>query len=67
MTTVVESSVIKEAVRWIGQERAAGSSKKPATLAEEAALRFDLSPADAGALFRIVMETPDGPGSWHKF
>lgn len=49
---------IRQAVRWIGEERQADPSKKLAKLIEEACIKFDLSPMDAEFLARTIRQQP---------
>jgi len=43
---------VKQAVRWISEERDGGTKKTTATLIDEACQRFNLSPLDAEFLYR---------------
>ena len=47
-------------MQWISTERRERPEAKLATLVDEAALRFDLSPADQEWLGRTLADTPDG-------
>jgi hypothetical protein len=45
---------IRQAVRWISEERQADPAKNVARLIEEACVKFDLSPMDAEFLARTI-------------
>jgi hypothetical protein len=49
-----EGDAIKNAVKWIGQERKSNPSVDLSKLVEEAGRKFDLSPMDSEFLFRFV-------------
>lgn len=50
---------LRRAVKWISDERRADPDRKLAPLVDEAALRFDLSPADQDWLTRALREGSD--------
>jgi hypothetical protein len=55
MTTIQpEGEDLRNAVKWISEERKYGSSKKLSKLIEEACLKFDLSPVDAEYLSKFI-------------
>jgi len=47
---------VRNAVKWISEERRGGSGRKLPGLIEEAAVRFNLSPAESEYLFRFFTE-----------
>ncbi len=49
-----EGEAIKKAVQWVGEERKANPDRDLNQLVEEASRKYDLSPADADFLFRMV-------------
>lgn len=55
MTTVMpEGEAIKKAVAWIGEQRQAQPDRNPHKIADEAVLKFDLSPTEAEFLAKFV-------------
>lgn len=55
MTTIMpESDPIKKAVAWVAEERQAKPDKNPQKIADEAVLKFDLSPTEAEFLSKFV-------------
>lgn len=55
MTTVPSTSEpIKKAVAWIAEQRQAKPEKNPQKIAEEAVIKFDLSPTEAEFLSKFV-------------
>ena len=61
MTTVMpEGENIRKAVRWVSEERQAHPDKTADTLANEAVLKFDLSPRETEYLVRFVRGDEDG-------
>ncbi|MGD8992210.1 MAG: hypothetical protein PVI00_12220 [Desulfobacterales bacterium] len=57
MTTVQpEGENIRNAVRWISEERKYNPEAVPSKLIEEACLKFDLSPMDAEYLGNFLKE-----------
>ncbi len=55
MTTIMpESDPIKKAVAWIAEERQDKPDKNPQKIADEAILKFDLSPSEAEFLTKFV-------------
>jgi hypothetical protein len=54
MTTMMpQGEDLRKAVKWISEERQAGTERKLAKLVEEASVTFDLSPVDAEFLFKF--------------
>ncbi|PIE60970.1 MAG: hypothetical protein CSA29_05755 [Desulfobacterales bacterium] len=51
-----QGEALKKAVQWIGEQRKKDAEKSPASLADEAGFRFDLSPKDSEFLLRFVTE-----------
>lgn len=49
-----EGEAIRKAVQWVGEERKANPGRDLNRLVEEASRKYDLSPADADFLFRMV-------------
>ena len=47
---------LRKAVKWISEERQAGTAASPLQLAEQAAVKFNLSPKDVEFLTRFVKE-----------
>jgi len=56
MSCQPQGDALKKAIQWISQQRKAGSEKGPAILADEASLKFDLSPKDGEFLLRFVKD-----------
>jgi len=57
MTTVMpDGEDIRNAVKWISEERELAPEKKISELIQEAALRFDLPPNEEESLIRILKE-----------
>ncbi|MDY6823323.1 MAG: hypothetical protein SWH68_05920 [Thermodesulfobacteriota bacterium] len=55
MTTVMpKGERIKKAVKWVSDERQAEPDKAPKTIADEAILKFDLTPNEAEFLVKFV-------------
>jgi hypothetical protein len=55
MSTIIpQSDKLKNAVEWISEKRKNNPNNKAAQLAEDASLRFDLSPKDSEFLLRFV-------------
>jgi hypothetical protein len=55
MTTIMpEGEPIKKAVAWISEQRQARPDKNPRKIADEAILKFDLSPTEAEFLSKFV-------------
>ena len=53
-----EGEELRRAVRWVSDQRREDPAKKLATLVDEAAQRFDLSPLEAEWLWR-ALKSPD--------
>jgi hypothetical protein len=51
-----EGDSIRRAVQYISDGRKYNSEKKPADLVHEACLKYDLSPAEAEYLNRLILE-----------
>ncbi len=47
---------IRKAVKWISEERQAGTAMSNSKLVEEAAVKFNLSPKDVEFLTKFVRE-----------
>jgi len=57
MTTIMpQGEDIRKAVKWISEERLSSPGRKLSKLVEEAAVRFDLSPAESEYLSRLLTE-----------
>jgi len=56
-------TAIKQAVRWLDDQLRERPGADRVRLLDEAARRFDLSPADADFLFRHLAERPKGTTS----
>ena len=57
MSTIIpQSDKLKNAVEWISEKRKNNPNNKAAQLAEDASLRFDLSPKDSEFLLRFVKD-----------
>jgi hypothetical protein len=55
MSTIIpQSDRLRNAIEWISERRKENQAIKPAKLAEDASLRFDLSPKDSEFLLRFV-------------
>jgi hypothetical protein len=52
---------LKRAIEWIGETRRADPSARLGLLIDEAARRFDLSPAQADFLYRHFAPKPSPP------
>jgi len=55
-TIVPQGENVRRAVKWISEERQGGAGKKLSKLVEEAAVRFNLSPAEGEYLSRFFTE-----------
>ncbi len=51
-----QGEALKKAVEWISEKRKSDPDLDPARLADEAALKFDLSPKDSEFLLRFVKQ-----------
>lgn len=58
MIDLPKGEKLRRAVQWISEERQARPDEKLAKLVDEAALRFDLSPADEEYLLRTFASPP---------
>lgn len=58
-----QGDALKKAIQWISDQRKRDSGKNSGTLADEAGLRFDLSPKDSEFLLRFVKEDKKGDAS----
>jgi hypothetical protein len=54
-----EGDRIRNAVKWIGQEKKADPKKSTQELIEAAGLKFNLSPAEMEFLGRRIAESPE--------
>ena len=55
MTTIQpDSELVRKAVKWISAEKIDNPDKSRLKLIEEAGIKFNLSPADAEALARLL-------------
>lgn len=48
------SEKLKNAIQWVSDEKTARPGRKPLLLADEAAVRFDLSPEESRFLMDMV-------------
>jgi len=55
-----QGDALKKAIQWISEQRKQDTAKNPAALADEAGLRFDLSPRDGEFLLRFVKQEDKG-------
>ena len=51
-----EGEDLRKAVKWVSEERKLDQNAKPQKLAQQASLRFNLSPADGEFLARFIKE-----------
>ena len=51
-----QGDALKKAIQWVAEQRNSGSEKSSVTLADEAALQYDLSPKDSEFLLRFIRE-----------
>ena len=56
MSVQPQGEDLRNAVRWISEERKYNPEAKPVKLVEEACLKFDLSPKDADYLTKFVLD-----------
>lgn len=56
MTLQPEGESLRKAVKWISEEKKAGSSKSRQQLMEAACLKFNLTPMEAEYLTRSMKE-----------
>lgn len=62
MTTVVPASdLLKKALTWALEERLDHPDKGALALADEAGMRFNLSPKESDALLRLLAAEKDTP------
>ena len=62
MSTVMpKGQNIRNAVAWVSEQRAAGSAASTAVLLDEAALKFNLTPAEVDFLSRFLQEKKGEP------
>ncbi len=55
MTTIMpEGEIIRKAVSWVTEQRQDQPDKNPQKIAEEAILKFDLSPLESEFLCKFV-------------
>ena len=57
-----EGEDLRNAVKWISEERLTDPAQSAADLAAKAAIRFNLSPKDSEFLLRLVTEEKSAPG-----
>jgi hypothetical protein len=55
-TIVPQGEDIRKAVKWISEERQSSPARKLSKLLEEAAVKFNLSPAEGEYLLRFFTE-----------
>jgi hypothetical protein len=55
-TIVPQGENVRRAVKWISEERQSSPGRKLSKLVEEAAVRFNLSPAEGEYLSRLFTE-----------
>ena len=55
-TIMPEGESIRSAVRWISEQRQADDGQNITKLVESASMKFNLSPADAAYLMRLLKE-----------
>ncbi|MBF0467455.1 MAG: hypothetical protein HQK61_00985 [Desulfamplus sp.] len=57
MTTIQpQGESLRKAIQWISEEREAKPGQNASLLAEQAAIKFDLTPDDSEFLLRFVKE-----------
>ena len=56
MSIQPEGEDLRKAVKWVSEERELDQNANPQKLAQQASLRFNLSPADGEFLARFVKE-----------
>jgi len=56
MSIQPQGEEIRNAVKWISEERKYNSERKAEELVQDACIKFDLSPKDAEFLTRFVRE-----------
>ncbi len=55
-TIMPQGENVRKAVKWISEERQGGSSRKLSVLIDEAAVKFNLSPAESEFLLKFFTE-----------
>lgn len=55
-TVQPQGGALKKAIEWISEKKKETPDVSPVKLADEAALRFDLSPKDSEFLLRFVKQ-----------
>jgi len=55
-TILPQGENVRNAVKWISEERQGRAGKKLSQLIEESAVKFDLSPAESEFLFKFFAE-----------
>lgn len=58
MSVQPQGEALRKAVQWISEQRKEDGTSDAATLAEKAAIRFDLSVEDSEFLLRFIKENP---------
>jgi len=56
MSIQPEGEDLRKAVKWVSEERKLNQNANPQKLAQQASLRFNLSPADGEFLARLAKE-----------
>ncbi|MBI9075887.1 MAG: hypothetical protein JEZ02_10780 [Desulfatibacillum sp.] len=57
MSTIIpDGENMRRAVKWVGEIRCDKPDTKPSVLVQDAAVRFNLSPAESEYLARLVRE-----------
>jgi hypothetical protein len=56
MSIQPEGEDLRKATKWVSEERKYNPAKSIKELAEEACLKFDLSPKDADFLYRFILK-----------
>lgn len=51
-----KGEILKNAVKWISEERVKDPSGNPLLIVDKAAVRFNLSPKDTDFLYRFVKD-----------
>jgi hypothetical protein len=59
VTIMPQSELLRRAVRYVNDEKTADPKKKLAAIIDDAAMRFNLSPLDGEALYRLFTSSGD--------
>jgi hypothetical protein len=62
MSIVPEGEALRNAIKWISEERACRPNEKMNTLINQACTRFDLSPGDSEFIIRFYKKDPASQG-----